>query len=339
MEKIINIKDLKIGMYIVLPVSWFKHPFLKNEFVIDSEKQINQLIEYGFHEVKIDTSKSISASEAEYKDQMIVAPNALVTSPRKWDPDKLIPVELREALHDKKLPPEQKSQIVYKSSLILMDRLFDDPKTENIQEAKKGISDIVDLILGDDTTSSFLLRLTSYDVYTYTHSVNVGVLGVLLAKDLFRKSDRHDMHELGAGFFLHDIGKVRIDQAIINKEGRLTDQEMDIIRTHPKEGYALLKETNQLTEECRIVVMQHHERHDGSGYPSGISGDDIHIYGRICCIADVFDALTSERSYQQKVSTFEALKIMKNKLLRHFSESIFERFVLLFTNNAGMGIR
>ncbi len=339
MKKMIDIKDLKIGMYIVLPVSWFKHPFLKNEFIIDSEKQIKQLIEYDFHEVMIDTAKSLSVSAFENKNKTISAAEALKTPPRTWDPDKLIPVELKEALRDKKLPAEEKSQIVYKSSLVLMDRLFDDPKTENIREAKKSISEIVDLILGDDATSAFLLRITSYDFYTYAHSVNVGVLSVLLAKELFRRSFSHDMHELGAGFFLHDIGKVRVDQAIINKAGLLTKEERDIMRTHPDLGYTLLTETDQLTEECRIVVMQHHERQDGSGYPRRLTGDEIHIYGRICCIADVFDALTSERSYHQKVSTFDALKIMKNELLNHFSESIFERFVLLFTKNADTGKR
>jgi len=143
------------------------------------------------------------------------------------------------------------------------------------------------------------------------------------------------MHELGAGFFLHDIGKVRIDAGIINKPGKVTDEEMNIIRTHPYQGYKLLKDTNQLTEECMVIVMQHHEREDGTGYPRSIKGDAIHAYGRICCIADVYDALTAERSYKQRLNTFEALKLMKEQLLNHFHKDMFEKFVLLFTNHSG----
>jgi HD-GYP domain-containing protein (c-di-GMP phosphodiesterase class II) len=163
----------------------------------------------------------------------------------------------------------------------------------------------------------------------------VGVFSIMLAKHLFKSSDAHDMHELGAGFFLHDIGKVRIDPAIINKPGKVTDEEMDLIRTHPYQGYKILKETNQLTEECMVIVMQHHEREDGTGYPRRLKGDEIHTYGRICCIADVYDALTAERSYKQRLNTFDALKLMKEKLLNHFHQEMFEKFVLMFTDRSG----
>jgi hypothetical protein len=99
------------------------------------------------------------------------------------------------------------------------------------------------------------------------------------------------MHELGAGFFLHDLGKVEVDASIINKPGKLTEEEMSRMRQHPHMGYKLLYETNELTHECKKIVLQHHERYDGKGYPNGLQGNDIHLYGRICSIADVFDAL------------------------------------------------
>ena len=124
----------------------------------------------------------------------------------------------------------------------------------------------------------------------------------------------------------------KIDPAIINKPGKLTDQEMTIIRSHPYQGYKILKETNQLTEECMFIVMQHHEREDGTGYPRGLKGADIHTYGRICCIADVYDALTAVRSYKQQLTTFDALKLMKEQLMNHFHKELFEKFVLLFTH-------
>jgi HD-GYP domain-containing protein (c-di-GMP phosphodiesterase class II) len=328
MRDTIHTSDLKVGMYVVIPSSWIKLPFLSREFMITSQEQIDKIIEFGLATIMIDTEKSAALQTAPP-----VAANPASIPPRTWEPDKLVPPELREAIHDRKLPPETKSRIVYQCSLDLMGRLFEDPKTENIREAKAGIAEIVDLLISDDATSSALLKITSYDFYTYTHSVNVGVFSVLLAKVLFNESDAHNMHELGAGFFLHDIGKVRIDPAIINKQGKLTEEEMQCMRTHPEEGYAILSETKQLTEECKIIVLQHHERWDASGYPQKLKGDDIHTYGRICSITDVYDALTTERSYQSKRNTFNALKLMREKLLGHFHQDIFEKFVMLFTRS------
>ncbi len=327
MRVTVKAQDLKRGMYVILPVSWFKHPFIKNEFIITSQDQINKIIDYGITEIIIDTDKGKPQIDRENSGTI----NPVSPPPKIWAPENLIPPQLKEAVHDKTLPPEKKSKIVYESSRILVERLLEDPKAENIREAKKGISEIVDMILAEDATSRELLKLTSHDFYTYTHSVNVGFFSVMLAKALFKSSDSHNMHELGAGFFLHDIGKVRIDAEIINKRGKLTDAEMATMKSHPYQGYLILKETNQLTEECMIIVMQHHEREDGTGYPRMLKGDEIHTYGRICCIADVYDALTADRSYQEKRNTFEALNLMKEKMLNHFQLELFEKFVLLFT--------
>jgi HD-GYP domain-containing protein (c-di-GMP phosphodiesterase class II) len=102
------------------------------------------------------------------------------------------------------------------------------------------------------------------------------------------------------------------------------------MRRHPGMGFKLLTETKQINEECRLIVLQHHERNDGTGYPRKLRGDDIHIYGRICSVADVFDALVSERPYRQKLKPFEALKLMRDEMLGHFQKEVFEKFVLLF---------
>jgi len=329
MRDTILTKDLKIGMFVLLPYSWLKPPFLIREFKITSQDEIKKIIDYGLATIIIDTEKGLDTKGTENQGLK----NPAVMPPKTWEPDKLVPPELREAIHDKKLSPEKKSKVVYQCSLELMGRLFDDPKTENIREAKVGITEIVDLIISDDATSAALLEITSYDYYTYAHSVNVGVFSVLLAKSLYKGSHAHNMHELGAGFFLHDIGKVRVDPAIINKPGKLTDDEMAVMRTHPDQGYAILSETKQLTEECRIIVLQHHERQDGAGYPKKLVGDDIHEYGRICSIADVYDALTAERSYKKKLDTYNALTLMKEQLLGHFHQEMFEHFVRLFARS------
>ncbi len=325
MQKTVEIKELKIGMYVILPVSWYKHPFIKNEFYIESDDQIRKIYDSDIKKVIIDTAKTGITEKVQKP------PEPPPGEPVKPLSRIVVPDELKEVIHDAKLPAREKAKAVQKHSITMISNLLDNPSAENIRDTKEAIAEVVDLILRDDDTSYYLMNLTSHDYYTYTHSVTVGFLSVSLSKDVFRKSTAHNMHELGAGFFLHDLGKVRIDQAIINKPGRLTDAEMDQMRQHPDLGHKILLETRQLTDECKKIVLQHHERFDGTGYPNRLKGKDIHLYGRICSIADVFDALTSDRPYRQKLGVFPALKIMRDEMIEHFHKDLFERFVLLFS--------
>jgi HD-GYP domain-containing protein (c-di-GMP phosphodiesterase class II) len=303
-----------------------QHPFVRNHFQITTQDEINKIIGCGLREVAVDLAKS----DLPDPPPPVADPRDSGKTPEKWNPDTLVPEELSAALHDKKMSPEQKSQEVYRHTHNMMERLLESPTAENIHTSKQAISGVTDMILSEDETASNMLRITSHDYYTYTHSVNVGVTAIILAKELFRNTDNHDLHELGSGFFLHDLGKVNIDPAIINKPGRLTDAEMEQMRTHPTKGYKILQKADALSDECRYIVLEHHERHDGAGYPKGLKGDEIHLYGRICAVADVFDALTAERSYKQALGRFDALKLMKEQMLEHFHKDVFDAFVLLF---------
>lgn len=320
LEKI-RTEKLRVGMYVILPLSWFTHPFFKNRFSITSEKQIRQMLDCGITEVTVDLSRSTVFEDNEPADRI----------EGERVPTSIVPDELREAINDNKLSLPEKAKAVHKHSIRMIKRLMEAPTAENIGEAKKGIYDVVDLILSDDAISCQLTRITSHDYYTYTHSVSVGVLAVSLSKEMFKRSSSHDMHELGAGFFLHDLGKIFVDDAILNKPGKLTDVEMKQIRRHPALGYRILNKTNQLTNECATVVLQHHERDDGKGYPKGLRGSEIHEYGRICSLADVYDALTSERPYRKKLKPFDALKLMKEEMIHHFQRELFEQFVLMLS--------
>jgi len=323
MQKTVRTENLEIGMYVILPVSWLSHPFVKNEFLIKSKDQIKKIYNYGLKEIIVDTKRSTLAEQKEKLDTKTEQPaKALSRS--------IVPDELMEAIHNANLPPLEKAKAVQAHSITLVSNLLENPTAENIRDAKKGIAEVVDLILADDKTSLYLLSITSHDFYTYTHSVNVGFLAVSLSKSLFKNSVAHNMHELGAGFFLHDLGKVHVDASIINKPGKLTVEEMNVIKQHPSMGYNVLDDANQLSPECNKIVLQHHERYDGRGYPYGLKGDDIHIYGKICSIADVYDALTSDRPYRRRLEPFDALKLMKEEMINHFQQNLFERFVLLF---------
>lgn len=322
MIKTIKITELKPGMYINLPSAWRAHPFLRNSFTITSQKQIQKLIDYGIKEIIIDEVKGLPSSavikEIEQPEKDFSQNYRAVTE------------QLEEVLADKTMQPAKRAEAIHLHTADMMKNMWENPTGEKIAQFKKSVCGIVDLVLSNDSTSSHLLNITSYNYDTFIHSVNVGVLSISLAKAALKKEDKHDMHALGAGFFLHDLGKIRIDEAIINKPGKLNEEEMTVIRRHPGMGYNLLLETKQISDESRLIVLQHHERYDGTGYPKKLRGDDIHIYGRICSVADVFDALVSKRPYKGQLNPFEALRLMKNEMLDHFHKEIFEKFVLLF---------
>lgn len=341
MKKKVKLKELRVGMYINLPLSWLAHGFIKNKFEIDSAGLLKKVQAQRLEFVYVDYDKS-NISEPLPSDTPTVESLAYIShndtiidpkneaAPEDWSSSSVVPEELIEAIEDKSLSPEKKSEAIYHHSIEMMKRLLESPTAKNIHASKQAISSMTDLILSDDKTADRLLRITSHDYYTYTHSVNVGVTGLMLSKALFKNSDAHDLHELGAGFFLHDLGKTMVKPEVLNKPARLTEAEMRHVRIHPYQGYKILERANELSEECRLIVMQHHEFVDGTGYPRKLKGDEIHLYGKICGIADVFDALTAERSYKKAMPTFDALKLMKKQMISHFDEELFNSFIRLF---------
>ncbi|MCX7816637.1 MAG: HD-GYP domain-containing protein [Syntrophales bacterium] len=314
----VPVDELRVGMFVEIPLPWHRHPFIKNAFLISSLEDLRKIKKLGIHEVIVDPERSrvLEAEEGALQDEEIVEERTPGVLP-----------ELPQVIRDPSLKPEKKADLMYTYTLQMMDSLFKTPTVSRIREIKSGIIRVVDIILKDGETTRYLINMTSHDWYTYTHCTNVGILGVALAKAVFGLDSEHDLYALGVGFFLHDLGKVRIADSILNKNGPLTEGEMKEIRKHPYYGFAMLTEARQLTEESKIIVLQHHERYDGSGYPRGLKGNEIHLYGRLCALVDVFDALTSDRPYRKGMSSFEALKLMRDEMLHHFQASLFEKMV------------
>ncbi len=320
----VPIEELQIGMYIILDLSWYEHPFLKNEFRIGTRQELEKIKSLGLPKVKVDMGKS-NLERAEEEGSRLEDETS--DRPPSTGGDTI----LSTITHDPSLEPDKKAGLVRQHTTKVLQDLFDHPSKSNILKVKQEAAKIVDLILKDENTTFFLVSLTNFDFTTYNHSVNVGFLSIALAKSAFQNTLDHDLHALGAGFFLHDVGKVKIDPAIITKPAPLTSDEMRIMMRHPQLGFKLLSETNQMTTELKLIVLQHHEKMDGTGYPKGMRDHDIHIYARICTIADVFDALTSRRPYRDPLSTFEALKFMRDEMVPHqLDRHLFEQFVLLF---------
>ena len=324
-------------MYVELPDSWFSHDFVKSNFKITTQEQLKKIKNMNLQQVTVDLDKSEikepSASQRsliEELPQSKIADPKFGKAPKQWSSEKLLTDDLRNVLDDQKLPPEDKSVAVYKHSINMMEQLLEFPTAENIQSSKEAIYQISDMVMADSDTAKNMLMITSHDFYTYTHSVNVGITSIMLSKEIFKNTDAHDLRELAAGFFLHDLGKINIDPEVLNKPARLNDMEMQHVKTHPYQGYKLLKAANALSEECNTIVMQHHEAYNGSGYPRRLKEKEIHIYGRICAIADVFDALTAERSYKKAMKPFDALRLMKEKMIDNFDNKLFAKFVKIY---------
>jgi len=235
---------------------------------------------------------------------------------------------LKDIIKDTNIPTEKKAEVVYNTSKKLMIDVLQDPRSgENIKRSQELVNNTLEFILKDKTSFKHILAITSYDYYTYTHSVNVSMFAIALAEKL-GIFDQKTLYELGVGALLHDVGKSKIDDSIINKNGRLTEEEFEEIKKHPVYGEEILKETDLISPRSYMVVKQHHEKMDGSGYPYGIQGNDIDEFGKITCICDVFDALTTKRSYKPAIGSFPALKMMK-EMPKHFDEYFFNTFVLL----------
>ena len=236
-----------------------------------------------------------------------------------------------EILKDDSLQIDEKSELLYSTSATLMADMFANPRqADGVKRCQNMVEHTVEYILAGRETCRSLISLTSHDYYTYTHSVNVCIYAVMLTKVLFPDRDEQMLNELGTAFLLHDVGKCHVSPDIINKPGPLTPEEWAIMRQHPEWGYQILEELGFMNHDIGVIVMQHHERFDGNGYPKKLKGDEIHLYGKICCIADVFDALTTNRPYRAASTSFEALAIMKKEMIKNFDPDFFAKFVYLF---------
>jgi putative nucleotidyltransferase with HDIG domain len=231
----------------------------------------------------------------------------------------------QDIISDTRISSDGKTKIVYNTATNLLKDLFDDPRAGNVERTKTFAYNMVDYILKEGRASHGLLKIAIHEYYTYTHSVNVAAVGTLFAKELDFGDE--DLKHFCSGILLHDIGKTRISTDILNKKGKLTKEEYEKIKKHPEMGVEILKETgNGFTDEY-IITLQHHENYDGTGYPHGLKKDEIHRCGKIARIIDVYDALTTNRSYAKAVRPFAALVEMKGKMLNCFDKELFIKFI------------
>lgn len=216
----------------------------------------------------------------------------------------------------------------------------------NIRNINEMINEIVyDLVLSKNILEN-LVTISIYDDYTLNHSLNVMMLATVIARD--KGLNMNEIKKIAKGCIFHDIGKTFIPIEIINKPYKLTKEEFEIVKTHSEKGYTFLKNYTYLPMTSVNIALCHHEREDGSGYPRNLQGKDIHLFSKISSVCDVFDALTSDRTYRRATPVNEAMEYLLASggeefsldIIKSFSQSIniFPKDTLVYLSDGREGI-
>lgn len=198
-------------------------------------------------------------------------------------------------------------------------------KSLNIDKVLFLTNQIVDTLLESSDLCLDLNDIRSYHNYTYNHSVNVAMLAVACGIGMGLTTQQ--LSDLGVAAMLHDIGKSGIPLEILDKPGRLDEKEREIINTHPRLGYNMLKDNDSIKSTTRVAILSHHENENGTGYPRGLAADKIHIFAKIIHVADVYDALCSKRAYKEDYSSAESIEYLMGNCGTLFNKEIVETFI------------
>ena len=225
--------------------------------------------------------------------------------------------------------PKEKASILYEASIYRIQQILEEPdRPENIERSLVLVDHTIYFLINEERALESFLETMSFDYSTYTHSMNVCALSVLLAQ-------RHEINDpetlkiLGIGSLLHDIGKSKIKPEVLFKKGPLNNEEWKLIKEHPAIGYDLLKSNQLIPKRSLSPVRHHHERADGSGYPDGLPQESIDILASIVRVSDIFDAITTNRCYKKAAPAFEALNIMKDEMKSKRDKEIFHDLIML----------
>ena len=242
-------------------------------------------------------------------------------------------VEIRRLFTEPHLLLSNRVLAIYTEAVDMMQHILANPTAGSIRMGREVIADVADFVQEDDRTSDYFAQIISHDPSLYTHSVNVGLLGLLLARHALKNPSPAELQRIATALFFHALGFARISPDIFPRTDDLSTLEEAELRMHPIHGEKILSEAGELSEECAVVVLQHHERDDGRGYPYGLKGSKIHTLARICALADTFDTLLFRQSHlpsSHGKPVFETLHIMKESIVSNTDRDLFDRFVHLF---------
>ena len=206
--------------------------------------------------------------------------------------------------------------------------LYNNTETEDFTEATNHIADeLMHAISDNDAIAVDIGALKISDEYTFKHSVDVATMAMIVAKQY--GLDKGQVYEIGVSGLLHDLGKSKIPNEVLNKPARLTTEEFEIMKQHSVFGYRILKDKESISDEVRMGVLQHHEKVNGKGYPMGVMAEQMHLFAKILSVVDIYDALVTERPYKNAFSQRDAVEMIMSMtqeldvdVMRSFMESM-----------------
>ena len=227
---------------------------------------------------------------------------------------------------------EEKAQILHAVSRKIVSDLIKDPRSgKAVERSKVFIKSTIDLIITAPEVSSLMLQIKEEENYLFSHCINTCIFSLMIAKQIFHENKK-ELFKIGMGSILLDSGMTQIDKNIFSKSEPLTPEEKNDVIRHPDLGARIAEEHN-LGEEITSMIRHHHERLDGSGYPGGLKGNEIDLYSRIASVADVYNALTSMRSYRNAYPHLSAVKIMVEHRCKFDKEIMDCLFRIIFPSD------
>ena len=323
MLKKIHVRDVRFGMFIhEICGSWMDHPFWKKAFLLSANEELNTLKSCGVQEVWIDTEKGL-----DIESEAVLSTSAEANKKVETELNKIAEESQGEShlpIHEE-LERARKLQAKSKKAVTSM---FQEARMGNaikVNEAEPLVDRINESITRNPEAFLNLVWLKTKDDYTYMHSIAVCALMIALGKQLGLTGS--ELKNAGLAGLLHDVGKMLIPDEVLNKPGKLTDEEFEIIKQHPLKSWEILHGSPDVTDVILDVCLHHHERVDGTGYPANISGNPLSLFARMGAVCDVYDALTSNRCYKNGWEPAETIRKMAEWRDGHFDERVFQAFV------------
>ncbi len=311
----IAVKDLQYGMYVeALDRPWLETDFELEGIYIQSDADIERVRSVADF-VFISTMGELELSDSQPEARAVSTRSAQDAADRQ-------PRAFKQEL--------RKARIIRNDAKSVVETMQADAKAGraiDTHSAREVVIQMMASVARNPDALVWFTNLKNRDAYTAEHSMNVCMHAIALATHVGESED--DIREMGVGALLHDVGKIRVPKAVLNKPGKLTDNEFAEMRRHPEYGYEILENASNLSKGSLEIVIAHHERLNGFGYPRKLSGAQISHYSQLVAITDVYDAITSDRIYQDGRSPAQALRIMRDtpgefnaRLLGQFVEQL-----------------
>ena len=318
--KKIPTSELRIGMFIHdLDCKWMEHPFLRSKFLIDSVQMIQKIASAGIRHVYIDVGQGrdvdAAPTAAEVEAELEVQMQAAATGENK---------EARVSVAEE----VNRARALFREATSVIRNLMEDVrlgKQVEVAHMDPLAERMVQSVFRNHHALTGISRIKTKDEYTFMHCVSVAGLLISFARD--QKFTEDEIRRIAIGGLLHDIGKTLTPDEVLNKPGRLTPEEMDIMKGHVTHSRDILQNTLGIGQIELDVALMHHERMDGTGYPLGLSGEQISLIGAMSAIVDVYDALTSVRVYKEAWEPSVTLKKMLEWSPAHFDRGLVQHFI------------